>query len=180
MEEPVLVGQTLLDIALTYGEQAAFAEAVEYSRHGLDLFRSARDRVGEGRALNSVGWYLCMLGDHTQALGYCEQALLLAREAGSMHIEASTLDSIGFINYSGGNYAEALLNYSDALRVRRAKGDYFLQAHALTMIGDTRRAMGEPDAARDVWQQALVILDNLAHRDAAGVRERLRELDHAG
>ncbi|HWG25603.1 hypothetical protein [Actinospica sp.] len=55
--------------------------------------------------------------------------------------------------------------------------DYFLQAHALTMIGDTRLAMGEPSVAKDLWQQALVILDNLAHRDAAGVRERLRALE---
>jgi tetratricopeptide (TPR) repeat protein len=175
--EPPLVGQTLLDIALTYGEQASFPEAVEYSQRGLELFRSTQDRVGEGRALNSVGWYLCMLGEYAQALGYCEQALLLAREADSLHIEASTLDSIGFIHYSWGNYAEALHNYSQALHVRRVKGDYFLQAHALTMLGDTHRAMGEPAAAKELWQQALVILDNLAHRDAAGVRERLRGLE---
>jgi tetratricopeptide (TPR) repeat protein len=175
--EPVPVGQTLLDIALTYGEQASFPEAVEYSRRGLELFRSVQDRVGEGRALNSLGWYLCMLGEYADALGYCEQALMLAREAGSLHVEASTLDSIGFVHYSWGNYAEALRNYSDALDVRRLKGDYFLQAHALTMLGDTRRAMGEPDAAKDLWQQALAILDDLAHRDAAGVRERLRGLE---
>lgn len=175
--EPVLVGQSLLDIALTYGEQALFSEAVEYSRRGLELFRSNQDRVGEGRALNSVGWYLCMLGEYAQALGYCEQALMLAREAGSLHVEASTLDSIGFIYYSWGNYAAALRNYSDALHVRRLKGDYFLQAHALTMLGDTRLAMGEPAAAKELWQQALVILDNLAHRDAAGVRKRLNGLE---
>ena len=174
--EPVLVSQTLLDIALTYGEQKLFLEAVDYSRRGLALFQSVGDRIGEGRALNSVGWYLCMLGEYAKALECCEQALQLAREAGTLHVAASTLDSIGFIHYSWGNYAEALRNYSEALDVRRLKGDYFLQAHALTMLGDTRLAMGEPAVAKDLWQQALVILDNLAHRDAAGVRERLEGL----
>lgn len=175
--EPVPVGQTLLDIALTYGEQKSFPEAVDYSRRGLELLRSAGDRVGEGRALNSVGWYLCMLGEYAEALDCCEQALRLAREAGTLHVAASTLDSIGFIHYSWGNYAEALRIYAEALQVRRLKGDYFLQAHALTMLGDTRLAMGEPALAKDLWQQALNILDNLAHRDAAGVRERLRGLE---
>jgi tetratricopeptide (TPR) repeat protein len=177
LEEPVLLSQTLLDIALTHGEQESFLEAVDYSRRGLALFQAIGDPVGEGRALNSVGWYLCMLGEYAEALDCCEQALQLARKAGTLHVTASTLDSIGFIHYTWGNYAEALRNYSEALHVRRLKGDYFLQAHALTMLGDTRLAMGEPAVAGDLWRQALVILDNLGHRDAAGVQARLRELE---
>jgi tetratricopeptide (TPR) repeat protein len=87
------------------------------------------------------------------------------------------LVSIGLIHYKLGNYLEALRYYWDALHARRMKGDYFLQADVLTRLGDTHLAMGEPAAARDLWQQALVILDDLAHRDAAGVRERLQGLD---
>lgn len=177
LSESALVGQVLLDIALTYGEQARFPEAVDYSRRGLDLFRSIGEPGGEGRALNSLGWYLGMTGELEQALDACEQALRVAREGGAQHVEASTLDSIGFIHYRLGNYPEALRYYRDALHARRRKGDYFLQADVLTRLGDTRLAMGEPAAARDLWQQALVILDDLAHRDAAGVRARLRGLD---
>jgi tetratricopeptide (TPR) repeat protein len=175
--ESALVGQVLLDIALTYGEQARFPEAVEYSRRGLDLFRAIGEPGGEGRALNSLGWYLSMRGDLAQALDACEQALQLARDGGAQHVEAATLVSIGLIHYKLGNYLEALRYYWDALHARRMKGDYFLQADVLTRLGDTHLAMGEPAAARDLWQQALVILDDLAHRDAAGVRERLQGLD---
>ena len=175
--ESALVGQVLLDIALTYGEQARFPEAVEYSRRGLELFRSIGEPSGEGRALNSLGWYLSMLGDLAQALESCEQALQVARKGGANHVEASTLGSIGFIHYKMGNYPEALGYYWDALHARRMKGDYFLQSDVLTRLGDTHLAMGETAAARDLWQQALVILDDLAHRDAAGVRERLQKLD---
>jgi tetratricopeptide (TPR) repeat protein len=87
------------------------------------------------------------------------------------------LGSIGFIRYKMGNYPEALRYYWDSLHARRLKGDYFLQADVFTRLGDTHLAMGELAAARAPWQQALVILDDLAHRDAAGVRARLQELD---
>lgn len=175
--ESALVGQVLLDVALTHGEQALFPEAVEYSQRGLELFRSISEPGGESRALNSLGWYLSMLGDLAQALESCEQALQVARDSGTQHVEASTLGSIGFIHYNMGNYPEALRYYWDALDARRKKGDYFLQADVLTGLGDTHLAMGKPAAARDLWQQALVILDDLAHRDAAGVRARLQTLD---
>ncbi len=172
-----LEGQILLDLALTYGEQARFPEAVEYSRRGLDLFRSIGDPGGEGRALNSLGWYLCMLGDLAPALDACEQALRLAREGRAQHVEAASLVSLGLIHYKLGNYPDALRYHWDALRARRMKGDYFLQADVLTRLGDTHLATGDPVTARDLWQQALVILDDLAHRDAADVRARLQALD---
>jgi len=177
--ESAHAGQVLLDIALTYGEQARFPEAVDYSRRGLDLFRSIGEPGGQARALNSIGWYLSMLGDLTQALDSCEQALRLAREGHVQHVEAAALVGVGLVHYKLGNYAEALGYYWDALHARRMKGDYFLQADVLTRLGDTHLAMGDPAAARDLWQQALVILDDLAHRDAAGVRERLQGLADA-
>jgi tetratricopeptide (TPR) repeat protein len=175
--ESAPVGQVLLDIALTYGEQALFAEAVDYSRRGLELFREIGEPLGESRALNSVGWYLSMQGDLAQALESCQQALKVARDGGANHAEASTLVSMGLINYKMGDYPEALRYYWDALHARRKKGDYFLQADVFTRLGDTHLAMGESAAARDLWQQALVILDDLAHRDAAAVRARLHTLD---
>lgn len=175
--ESVHVGYVLLDIALTYGEQARFAEAVDYSRRGLDLFRPIGEPGGEAWALNGIGWYSSMLGDLAQARDACEQALRVARDGGAQHVVAATLVSLGLIHYKLGNYPDALHYYWDALHARRMKGDYFLQADVLTRLGDTHLAMGEPAAARDLWQQALVILDDLAHRDAAGVRERLQGLD---
>lgn len=118
-----------------------------------------------------------MLGELAQALDSCEQALQLARESSAQHAEASALGSLGFIHYKMGNYPEALRYYWDSLHARRMKGDYFLQADVFTRLGDTHLAMGEPAAAQDLWKRALVILDDLAHRDAAGVRARLQTLD---
>jgi predicted negative regulator of RcsB-dependent stress response len=43
----------------------------------------------------------------------------------------------------------------------------------LTHLGDTWRSSGDHQAARDAWQQALDILDDLGHQDAAEVRASL-------
>jgi hypothetical protein len=40
-------------------------------------------------------------------------------------------------------------------------------------LGDAAQGLGDGDAARQAWTQALWILDELGHPDAADVRGRL-------
>ena len=61
------------------------------------------------------------------------------------------------------------------------------EATTLGHLADTLLAAGDPDAARRTWEQALAILDDLHHPDAADVRAKLRQLrqdrqawEHAG
>ena len=44
----------------------------------------------------------------------------------------------------------------------------------LVHLGDAYHAAGEPDHARQAWQEALAILEDLNHSDADQVRARLR------
>ena len=44
---------------------------------------------------------------------------------------------------------------------------------ALTRLGDTHHAAGELAQARQAWQQALAILEDLQHPDAGQVRAKL-------
>jgi len=46
----------------------------------------------------------------------------------------------------------------------------------LTHLGDTHHATGSPQAARQAWQQALSILDDLNHADADNLRTRIKAL----
>jgi predicted negative regulator of RcsB-dependent stress response len=40
----------------------------------------------------------------------------------------------------------------------------------LVSLGDSYEAAGDTQAARDAWQQALAILDDLQHPDAERIR----------
>jgi|GEM_PF-4772242 hypothetical protein len=55
-----------------------------------------------------------------------------------------------------------------------------MRRDTLTSLGDTRRTAGEPAQAREAWQQALAILEDLRHPDADRVRAELASTnDHA-
>ncbi len=58
-------------------------------------------------ALNGLGWHLCQLGDH-------EQALVLSRKAGERSIESATLDSLGYAHHHLGQHSEAIACYQQA------------------------------------------------------------------
>jgi hypothetical protein len=49
----------------------------------------------------------------------------------------------------------------------------FDEADTLTRLGDTRHAVGEWAQAREAWQQALAILENLQYPDVGEVRAKL-------
>jgi tetratricopeptide (TPR) repeat protein len=166
-------GKTQLDIAITYGEQHCFTEAVDESRRALKLFEAIDDHSGQALALNSVGWYLTILGKPREALPYCRRALEMSRLCGNFPAQASIWDSIGYIHHHLGEYHEALPAYQESLRLRQVLGDYFLQAEIHTHIGDTHLALGDTGAARLSWTESLAILEHLQHRDADAVRVRL-------
>jgi hypothetical protein len=67
--------------------------------------------------------------------------------------------------------------YQHALTLHRALGARYNETTTLTRIGDTYQATGNLQAARDAWQQALTIFDDLHQPDADQLRAKLATLD---
>jgi tetratricopeptide (TPR) repeat protein len=87
---------------------------------------------------------------------------------------------LGYVEHHVGNLAEAAACYQRALSLCRESGDRFREGQTLTQIGDTCQAAGELVQARDAWQQALAIFDDLQHPHAGQVRAKLASTnDHA-
>jgi tetratricopeptide (TPR) repeat protein len=72
-----------------------------------------------------------------------------------------------------GHPNQAVANYQRAVALRRELGDRHLEAVALTRLGDIHHRNGNAAAADQAWHQALAILDELAHPDAAKIRAKL-------
>ena len=89
-------------------------------------------------------------------------------------------DSLGYAEHHLGNFAEAVACYQRALSISRESGDRYHEAEALTHLGDTHQAAGELAQAREAWQQALAILDDLQHPDADQVRAKLASTNGQG
>jgi tetratricopeptide (TPR) repeat protein len=142
------------------------------------LFTAAGDRTGRAIALNAVGWFHAMLGDHRQALTYCGQALRLhqGQALGYPKLEAATLDSLGYAHHHLGDHAESIACYERALDLYREVGDRWGQAETLGHTGDVHHAAGHRQQARRAWEEALAILEDLRHPDAGQIRAKLAGL----
>jgi tetratricopeptide (TPR) repeat protein len=94
--------------------------------------------------------------------------------------EGDAWDSVGYAEHHLGNLAEAAACYQRALSLFRESGARFDEAATLTRLGDARHAAGEQVQARQAWQQALAILEDLQHPHAAQARAKLASTnDHA-
>ena len=151
--------------------------AIEHAQQALALYESAGNRAGQAAALNAVGWYHALREHYPAALDQCRRALALHQELAHRPGEAATWDSLGYIHHRLGEHPRALHCYHQALHRYRELGDRYLEAEVLTHIGDTHEAAGQPDAARTTRRDALTILDELRHPDAATLRAALREAD---
>lgn len=70
-------------------------------------------------------------------------------------------------------HLRAVTCYEQSASLFRELSDRYYEADALINLGDTFDASGGPGMARDPWQEALNILDDLQHPRAAQVRARL-------
>src|ERR1035438_910562 len=115
-----------------------------------------------------------MLGDPRRGLAYCRRALELHRQAGGPSLEASTWDSLGYIYRHLDHYGHAATSYQRAISLFREAGARYQTAQSLSHLGDAHHAAGDNHAARETWEQALDILDELAHPEAMPVRNKLQ------
>jgi tetratricopeptide (TPR) repeat protein/transcriptional regulator with XRE-family HTH domain len=153
--------------------QGRYGDALGHDEQALHLYQAIGDPANEAAALNAVGWDHALLGDYRQAREFCRQALTLCAEAGYRWLEGNAWDSLGYAEHCLGNLTKAAACQQCAISLFREAGDRFHEAKSLTRFGDTRHAGGDLAQAREAWQQALGILDDLQHPDAAHVRAKL-------
>ncbi len=127
-------------------------------------------------ALNAVGWYQALLGDHPAAVAHCTEALQVYRRTGSKFGQAKTLDSLGYAYHHLGEHGPAVDSYHRAIALFRDVGDRYNEADTLTRLGDAHLFAGDADRAGASWRSALDILTELDHPNALEVRAKLDRL----
>ncbi|HEV2252153.1 MAG TPA: tetratricopeptide repeat protein [Streptosporangiaceae bacterium] len=115
-----------------------------------------------------------MLGDYQQTISYCQEALALHLEYGNYQGAADTWDSLGYAYHHLGRHAEAIDCYEHALDTYRRADDLLSETTALDHLGDTRHALGNLREAREAWERAVSVLDDLRHPKADELRNKLR------
>jgi DNA-binding SARP family transcriptional activator len=162
--------------AWTLRYQNHATEALAHDERALEI----HEAIGAGThpwMPIALGWDHAMLGNHEAALAHFLNGLANSRQAGNTYAEAAALHGTGSARLHLGDYAATIADTLEEIALRREIGDYFYEAEALQLLGDAYLATGDATAARSVWEQAVVIYDDLKHSDADAVHAKLRELD---
>jgi len=83
------------------------------------------------------------------------------------------VDSIGLAHHHLGEYDRAVACYERAVGIYRELGDRCYEALTMSKLGDTHHAIGDTATGRGFWRQALVVLDEIGHYEADGIRAKL-------
>jgi tetratricopeptide (TPR) repeat protein len=113
-------------------------------------------------------------GQLNKAHRHLSHALDQSIQAGDQAGQAHTHVDFGQMRERQGRHTEALNHSQQALDL----GHRYNEATTLINLGDTQHTTNHPEAARNSWQHALAILNDLGHPDAEQVRTRLHSLDH--
>jgi tetratricopeptide (TPR) repeat protein len=161
------------EIAMLAEQQGRIAEALGHAQLSLALYRDEGYEPGLAKMLNGVGWMHALLGDYEQALEFCEQALGMYRGRGDPLNEAATWDTLGYSLLHLGRLEEAISCLRTAVGLIEVLRTGYYQTTMLVHLGDAYHAAGQLPQARQAWQEALAILEDLNHSDADQVRARL-------
>jgi tetratricopeptide (TPR) repeat protein len=74
------------------------------------------------------------------------------------------------------DYEQSAACYQHAIELYRETSDQHNEADTLASLGETYLAAGRPGDAHAAWLQALGILDQLGHPDAARIRNLIASL----
>lgn len=162
-------------LALTWlGERTTrYDSAYGYAERAYRLHRTAGDRSGQAKALNTMGWFQSLLGNHAAAIVACEEALALHQEVGDVAGQWETWDSLGHARHHLGQHAEAVTCYENARDLVRQTRDRYWEAIIDDHLADAYAALGDASTADLNRWEAVRILDELGHPDAAEIRAKL-------
>ncbi len=130
--------------------------------------------------MNNLGEAYVRLGRYEEACDHLRQALSVQRTINNRWVEGVTLVHLGTVYQQLQRYDDAAEHFHLALEAHRSVGNRWGEANTIGLLAEVHLAVGEPDAARTNWDQALKLLEEFDHPDAEDIRDKLRGLDEAG
>jgi tetratricopeptide (TPR) repeat protein len=161
------------DLSHVANVQGRYADALGHLEQARGLFHAIGHALGEAETLGNSGWHYALLGYYQRARELTEQSLALTARLGGGSFEHSFWDTLGYIELQLGHFAQATAHFEAALTLSRDNSDTLIEGLILIHLGDARHAAGELPQARQAWQRALAIFDDLQHPSAGKVRAKL-------
>jgi tetratricopeptide (TPR) repeat protein len=169
------VGMILQSLGMLAVTRKDYTQASAGLQEGLRLARQIGHKRIICALLCSLGALARGTGEYEQARGQLEEGLRLAREIDHRKLISDLLSEEGELSFAQQQFDPASLAFRQALEMTRG-GSQVQAAVALYGLARISAKQGNTIKARQQAQRSLVILDNVGHREAAGVRQWLGSL----
>ena len=121
------------------------------------LFAEVGDRLGEARALHTIGAVAYDRGDLAGALRAFEESLAIRQQIGNRKGAGSELNAVAVVLTHQKNIAGAMKAYEESLNISRELGDLIQVGVTLNNVGTLQKDTDNFAAAHKSFEEALAI-----------------------
>ena len=144
-----------------------YDDSFGYLQQALATSRRIGHRNAEAYALQSLGSTCQRLGRFEESASYCKGAVEIFRETGDQFGLGIALGRLAFSCLQVRNFADAISHLQEALGNSRDIDDQPGEAWAAEALGIAMYEVGQKDAARKIWQEALSLYERLPDSESA-------------
>ncbi|NER79847.1 MAG: tetratricopeptide repeat protein [Leptolyngbya sp. SIO1D8] len=162
IEDPASMGISLSNLGLLARIQGDLAGAQDYYEAATNYRLRAGDLVGQAYSSNSLGRLYLELGEEGQALGAFLVARRAANEAGHIPTLLVALDGLIDIYRDRDDLTQTQQYLDERIALTEgAEANPAQQLGTLIQLGQYYEQLGDPRAAQEAYQQALVLAQQL-------------------
>ncbi|MFB9929981.1 tetratricopeptide repeat protein [Amycolatopsis halotolerans] len=161
------------DLAHVYNQLGRYLEAAEHSRQALGIYREIGHQRNQAVNLTNLGNALRGMGHLDQALTHLQQGLNIFTTIGATGGQAWPLRCIAKVYHQQGHSDHAVDCLRQAAALECAGHRAYDYAMTLGDLGTVLNDIGRPREARDAWNEALSILNDLDPHQADQIRKHL-------
>ncbi|MCA9754466.1 MAG: tetratricopeptide repeat protein [Candidatus Eisenbacteria bacterium] len=154
-------GNVLTNLATLYRESGLEAKALHVAETALALHREVGNRRTEAITLGCLGALFEGRGDYESAIATFHESLEIALEIFDRFGEATTLGSIARARIRQRRYEDAEDLLVNTIPIQREIGDRPGECRSLALLGTALAALGRPDEARTMFDEAAALRRDL-------------------
>lgn len=163
----------LIELGWAFQRAKQFGDAERCFRRTREIYREVGNSWFIANTLNGLGSTYLEIGRLEEALDCHQQALETFRQAHDRPREGSTLRLLGEVHLAANRPDLAFDCHTRALDIASQDANQVSQAAALECLGTDLHRIGDHIGAREHWQRALEIYEQLGDPHAEEMRNRV-------
>lgn len=154
----ISLAHVLGNLGSAYRKVGDYGRAIESAHRSLKIFEEDEDRLGIAQMTGSIGRIYADMGERELAARYFERSLADFQRLGDKRGAAWILSRLGGMARESGELNRALGYMHSSISIWEGMGERANLGAVLADLGSTLLQMGQPSAARDPLERAVLLI----------------------